>query len=174
MTEKIPFKTGDRVRLTVENTYLMEYHGAAKGALGTLLGDFAGIAPGYPITNVMVRWDTDPEPVGAVRCSFDEFELVSPDDPQTLNPTAGELAATVRLAFARKQHPLLVRDETTARVKLAAAIIAMDEANGQPGRHNLAEQAAVHEALTAYGDALANLVRGEHESHSVYQVELCR
>lgn len=159
MTEQIPFKTGDRVRLTVENTYLMEYHGAAKGALGTLLGDFAGIAPGYPITNVMVRWDTDPE--GPVRCSFDEFELVSPDDPQTLNPSAGELAATVRLAFARKQHPLLVRDEATARVKLAAAIIAMDEASDQPGRHNLAEQAVVNEALTEYGDALAKLIRGE-------------
>ena len=162
MSETIPFKTGDRVRLTVENTYLMGCHGAAKGALGTLLGDFAGSSPGYPISNVMVRWDTClDEPV---RCSFDELELVDPDDPQTLNPTVGEMAAVVRLAFARKQRPLLVRAEAGARVKLAAAIIAMDEAD-QPGRHNFVEQAAVNEALTAYGDALADLIRGERDGN---------
>ena len=162
MSEMIPFKAGDRVRLKVENTYLMGYHGAAKGALGTLLGDFAGSSPGYPISNVMVRWDTCLD--GPVRCSFDKFELLDPDHSQALDPSTSELAATVRLAFARKQHPLLVSAEAGARVKLAAAIIAMDEAD-QPGHHSFVEQGAVNEALTAYGDALADLIRGERDGN---------
>lgn len=71
------------------------------------------------------------------------------------------IGAVARLAFARKQNPDLVRAEAAARVDLAAAIMAMDEAEDIPGRHNLNEQVAVEAALRAYGHALADLIRGE-------------
>lgn len=74
------------------------------------------------------------------------------------------VGAVSRLAFARKQHPELVKAEAQARVNLAAAIMAMDEAADQPGRHNLFEQAAVETALQEFGRALADLVRGEADS----------
>lgn len=71
------------------------------------------------------------------------------------------VSATLRLAFARKQHPDLIRAEAEVRLDVAAAIMAMDEAEDVPGRHNLGEQVAVEVALRAYGRALADLVRGE-------------
>lgn len=74
------------------------------------------------------------------------------------------IGAVSRLAFARKQHPELVKAEAQARVNLAAAIMAMDEAADQEGRHNLFEQAAVETALQEFGRALADLVRGEADS----------
>ena len=74
------------------------------------------------------------------------------------------VGAVSRLAFARKQNPELVKAEAQARVNLAAAILAMDEAADQPGRHNLFEQAAVEIALQEFGRALADLVRGEADS----------
>lgn len=77
-------------------------------------------------------------------------------------PTAPDrLTATLRLTFARQTHPDLARSEAEARLDLAAAILAMDEAEDQPGRHNLVEQQAVNDALRAYGQALADLLRGE-------------
>lgn len=71
------------------------------------------------------------------------------------------ISAIARLAFARQRHTDLSRAEAAARVELAAAIMVMDEAADVAGRHNLAEQAAVNVALTAYGQALADLIRGE-------------
>lgn len=112
-------------------------------------------------------------PVNGVR-----FEKVRPDDidmvfyPSQVNgldieidrpesADAAHVAAVARLAFARKQHPVLVREEAAARVGLAAAIMAMDEAAEVPGHHNLVEQVAVEQAKDRYVLALANLVRGE-------------
>lgn len=79
----------------------------------------------------------------------------------TSDPEASRLGAVLRLSFARQQHPVLVREEAAARVDLAAAIMAMDESADVPGRHNLVEQIAVEQAKDRYGQALANLVRGE-------------
>ena len=83
-------------------------------------------------------------------------------------PTPSAVQAVSRLAFARKQHPDLIKSEAKARVQLAAAIIAMDEAADVPGRHNLQEQASVNVALQVYGQTLADLLRGEslHEQPS--------
>lgn len=75
------------------------------------------------------------------------------------------LQAVNRLAFARKQEPELHNASNEARLDLAAAIIAMDEAEDQvPGHHNLEEQAQVNAALQRYGQALADLLRGEASS----------
>ncbi|MBN9214730.1 MAG: hypothetical protein J0J04_07940 [Microbacterium sp.] len=79
----------------------------------------------------------------------------------TIDTAPQNLTALLRLAFARKTHRDLLHAEADARVNLAAAILAMDEAADQPGRHNLLEQQAVNDALTAYGQALANVLRGE-------------
>jgi len=78
-----------------------------------------------------------------------------------LGVEARRVQATARLAFARETHPELYRASAAARLDLAAAIIAMDEAEDIPGRHNLQEQADVEQALRAYGQALADLIRGE-------------
>ena len=71
------------------------------------------------------------------------------------------VGAVHRLAFAREQHPELSRRLAEAKVELAAAIIAMDEAADIPGRHNLHEQAAVETMTQRYAQALADLVRGD-------------
>ena len=85
-----------------------------------------------------------------------------------LTPDLGQEAyrvqATYRLAFARGTHPELHRAMADARLDLAAAIIQMDEAGDVPGRHNLQEQAAVEHALRAFGQAFADLIRGEAAS----------
>lgn len=81
-------------------------------------------------------------------------ELISDRD-------VSRLGAVLRLTFARKQHPVLVREEAAARVDLAAAIMAMVEAADVPGRNNLVEQIAVEQAKHRYEQALANLIRGE-------------
>lgn len=78
-----------------------------------------------------------------------------------LGVEARRVQATARLAFAREMHPDLYHETAAARLDLAAAIIAMDEAEDVPGRHNLQEQADVEQALRAYGQALADLIRGE-------------
>lgn len=85
---------------------------------------------------------------------------------QTEATTAAEselakIQAVSRLAFARTTFPELRKAEAEARLVLAAAIIAMDDAGGLPGRHNLYEQELVNTALAEYGQALANLIRGE-------------
>lgn len=88
--------------------------------------------------------------------------------PETTSPEmssdAAAVAATYRLAMHRERHPGLKRAESTARLHLAAAIIAMDEAESQPGRHSLQEQAEVERAKDAYAQALADLLRGESGS----------
>lgn len=85
---------------------------------------------------------------------------------QTEATTASEsevakVQAVSRLSFARMTFPELRKAEAKARLVLAAAIIAMDDTDGVPGRHNLYEQELVNTALTEYGQALANLIRGE-------------
>lgn len=95
--------------------------------------------------------------------------MTEPTNEATRADETGELSeqnacrvqALFRLAMARESHPELHRAMASARIDLAAAIIAMDEAEDIPGRHNLHEQAAVNEALAAYGQALADLIRGE-------------
>lgn len=77
------------------------------------------------------------------------------------SPAGVRLTATMRLAVARQDHPELKTAESEARLNLAAAIITLDEVQDTPGRHNLAEQAAVERAKDAYAQALANLLRGE-------------
>lgn len=83
------------------------------------------------------------------------------EDPQLANWTRERVSAMNRLAFARAQNRDLLQAESDARIDLAAAIMAMDEAEDRPGRHNLVEQQAVNDALIAYGNALADLIRGE-------------
>lgn len=81
---------------------------------------------------------------------------------------ADSIDATFRLAMMRARHPDLSHALAKANVDLAAAIIAMDAAEGEPGRHSMFEQVAVDEAKTRYAQALANLLRGEGE-HVVYE-----
>lgn len=85
----------------------------------------------------------------------------TPEYDAWLEVEGHHMSAVVRLAFARDLHPELVRAEAAARVELAAAIMLMDEAADQPGRHNLQEQARVEECTRAYAQALADLLRGE-------------
>lgn len=81
--------------------------------------------------------------------------------PDHLATDALRVQAISQLAFAREQYPDLGRAEASARLDLAAAIIAMDEAEDVPGRHNLQQQLNVNNALHAYGQAIADLIRGE-------------
>jgi hypothetical protein len=82
-------------------------------------------------------------------------------DPLDIGIETARVGAIMRLAFARKQYPELIRAEAATRVNLAAAIMTMDESDDLPGRHNLHEQMAVEVATRAYGQALADLIRGE-------------
>jgi len=72
-----------------------------------------------------------------------------------------DAAAIFRMSMMRTSHPELGHAEAKARVRLAAAIIAMDEAEAQPERHSLTEQAEVEAAKNEYAQALANLLRGD-------------
>lgn len=74
------------------------------------------------------------------------------------------LGAVYRLAVMREHYRELSRAAQEAHNDLAAAIMAMDEAAGIEGRHNLQEQAAVEAAKNAHAQALANLLRGEEPS----------
>lgn len=69
------------------------------------------------------------------------------------------IAEAFALALMKDRHPELAKAERTARLVLAKRIQAMDAAllSGPA----LAEQAGVNEALTDYGNALADLLRGE-------------
>ncbi|WP_137811329.1 hypothetical protein [Gordonia sp. GAMMA] len=81
---------------------------------------------------------------------------------QPVTTDSQHVAAVYRLACARQQHPQLRTAEANARVVLAAAIMAMDEAcDTGPA---IAEQAAVERARHAYAVALADLIRGESDS----------
>jgi hypothetical protein len=72
--------------------------------------------------------------------------------------------ATMRLAFSKIKSPELHKASAKARLDYVAALIAMDEAEYLPGRHNLNEQAAVEAALRVYGQSIADLIRGEASS----------
>ena len=86
--------------------------------------------------------------------------------------TAEEWAsASFTLGMARHRNKDLSKAEAAAKLKLVAAIKAMDEAMEReqreidqqlnPRHHSLQEQAAVNVALKDYGQALADLIRGE-------------
>lgn len=62
----------------------------------------------------------------------------------------------VRLAMAKKDHPELNKALAQANLTLAAAIMAMDAADGPA----LTEQVAVEQATAGYAQALADLIRG--------------
>ncbi|MGO1737081.1 MAG: hypothetical protein ACTHZ9_12285 [Leucobacter sp.] len=64
-------KIGARVICTVDNTYLIDYHEARRGTYGTVVGNYGGVTPDSPISNVMVAWDSAPE--HEVRCAFSEL-----------------------------------------------------------------------------------------------------
>ncbi|MEW1881876.1 MULTISPECIES: hypothetical protein [Nocardiaceae] len=74
----------------------------------------------------------------------------------------GLIQATFRLAMHSKSCPDLKRAEAQARLRLASAIIALDDAHLSDERHTFMEQAAVENALGEYGNALASLLRKEH------------
>lgn len=65
-------------------------------------------------------------------------------------------STVVTLALARKNRPELNKALAQANLTLAAAIMAMDAADGPA----LSEQAAVEQATRAYAQALADLIRG--------------
>ncbi|WP_154096788.1 hypothetical protein [Microbacterium testaceum] len=69
--------------------------------------------------------------------------------------------ATYRLSILSQRHPQLQRAAARARLDFVAAVIATGDADGVPGRHNLQEQADVEQKLRVYGQALADMVRGE-------------
>lgn len=77
-----------------------------------------------------------------------------------------KVAAVHRLGVMSERHPELKRRVADARLKLAAAVLAMDavEERIQAGEkiHSLQEQAAVELAKNAHAQALADLLRGEH------------
>jgi hypothetical protein len=71
------------------------------------------------------------------------------------------ITAAFTLALMKDKHPELAKAERTARLVLAKRIQDMDAALlGGPA---LQEQTAVNDALTAYGNALADLLRGDEE-----------
>lgn len=74
--------------------------------------------------------------------------------------------AVYRLGTMSQKHPQLVAAERQARKVLATTILAWDEAEADPEvvagrRHTTREQIAIDVALNEYGNALANLLRGE-------------
>lgn len=72
-----------------------------------------------------------------------------------------------RLSMMSQKFPELSKAEREARLSLAGTIAAWDESENPSegihvaGWHNVLEQLAVNHALTDYGNALANLLRGE-------------
>lgn len=82
------------------------------------------------------------------------------DDTQAQE--AARVNATMRLAFARIADKELGRAEAQARLNLAAAIIALDEAEDlaeENQAHTAWEQFAVETAKNDYAQALADLLR---------------
>ena len=70
-----------------------------------------------------------------------------------------KLAAVARLGLLKDSTPSLVAAEADARTTLAAAIMMM-EAQQAAGDPAVFEQAIVESALVAYGNALADRLRG--------------
>lgn len=106
-------------------------------------------------------YEQNPSLVVVTGTILDLKDTMAEQDPHEQVREMQRIDAIARLAFTRGTHPELSRAEASARVDLAAAIMAMDEAADVPGRHNMQEQAAVEVAVRAYADALAALVRGE-------------
>ena len=80
----------------------------------------------------------------------------------TYEHEAARVNATMRLAFSRIAAKDLGRAEAQARLDLAAAIIALDEAEAladENQTHTLHEQLAVETAKNDYAQALADLLR---------------
>lgn len=73
--------------------------------------------------------------------------------------------AVHRLAMSKAVCPELVKAEDEARVRLAAAIIALDDIEERISfgelMHSLYEQTMVEQAKNEYAQALANLLRRE-------------
>lgn len=88
----------------------------------------------------------------------------------TATDDADLVLATYTLAVRKTQYPQLVRAEAQARLKLAAAIAAMDEVEDliEAGLspHSLIEQDAVEQAKDDYAQALADLMRGQASGSS--------
>lgn len=92
-------------------------------------------------------------------------------DTETTTPVASqsEDAELVGIAYTltvrKTQYPQLVRAEAQARLRLAAAIAALDETEDRieagMAIHSLNEQLAVERAKDDYAQALADLVRGQ-------------
>jgi len=70
------------------------------------------------------------------------------------------VATTFHLAMMTEHYPHLKRAETKARLRLADAIIRMNQKD-EAGEPSTLEQIAVATAAAEYQKALANLVRGE-------------
>ena len=81
------------------------------------------------------------------------------DPRQPGSAATAPLDATLLLSGTEERHPGLRKAEARARLDLAAAIIAMDQAKATGG--SLQAQVAVENTLMAYGNALANLIRGD-------------
>lgn len=69
--------------------------------------------------------------------------------------------AVYRLAVMRERFPDLHQAEATARHDLAGAIMDWDEVQEQDPASSIPQGVKVEQALAAYGQALANLLRGE-------------
>lgn len=115
-------------------------------------------------------YEQNPSLVVVTGTILDLEDTMAEQDPHEQVREMQRIDAIARLAFARGTHPELNRAEASARVDLAAAIMAMDEAADVPGRHNMQEQAAVETAIRAYANALAALVRGEASEPAALEV----
>lgn len=84
-----------------------------------------------------------------------------------LDNDAELVAASYTLSMRRTQNPQLGRAEARARLRFAAAVIVMDEADRRIeaglATHSLTEQMAVEEAKEAYIQATVDLIRGDDE-----------
>lgn len=87
-----------------------------------------------------------------------DHENADPRQPGSAAKTA-LLDAALLLSGTEERHPGLRKAEARARLDLVAAIIAMDQAKATGG--SLQAQVAVENTLMAYGNALANLIRGD-------------
>ncbi|WP_215544998.1 hypothetical protein [Amycolatopsis sp. CA-230715] len=85
----------------------------------------------------------------------------------TAQLSAEEVSAAYTLARMRDLVPELGKAERQARLRLAAAIQAMDRAENIPGHHNLTEQASVELAMRDYARTLADFLRGDSPERSL-------
>lgn len=98
------------------------------------------------------------------------LRLVADGEGVAKEVAAKRLSATFRLVMMEDRCPELREAVQLAKLDLVAAIMEMDAAieaeeeakarGDNPRPHSLFEQQAVNVALQAYGNALADLVRG--------------